>query len=59
MSATLVDRFDSLSRKDEGHCFLEFRNVHTLLLEVRILPFHPCWVELGSTSSVGVSSSHH
>ena len=58
MSSSFVDSFDRLSRKDEGHGFLEFRNIYALLLEVRILSLHPCWVELGSTSSVGVASTH-
>ena len=59
MSSSFVDGLDSFGRKDEGHSFLKFRNIHSLLLEVWVLSFHPCRVELGSTSSVGVASSHY
>lgn len=57
MGATFVDSLDSLSRKDKSDSFLEFRNINTFLLEVGVFADHACWVELGSTSTVRVSST--
>lgn len=59
MGTALVDGLDTASRKDEGDSFLEFRNVDAFLLEVWILTNHAGRVELGSTSSVGVASTHN
>lgn len=58
MSTTLVDGFDSTSREGKGDGFLKLRHINTLLLEVWVLPNHACRVELGSTSTVGVTSTH-
>ncbi len=58
MRAAFVDSLDSLGREGESDGFLEFRHIDTFLLEVWILPDHACRVELGSTSAVGVASTH-
>ena len=58
MRTAFVDGLDSLCRKGESESFLQFRHINALFLEVRILSDHTCRVELGSTSSVGVASTH-
>lgn len=59
MGAAFGDGLPSLGGEGESESFLQFGHVEALLLEIRILPYHACWVELGSTSSVGVASTHH
>lgn len=58
MGTTLVDGLDSTSREGEGDGLLELRHINALLLEVGVLTNHTCRVELGSTSAVGVASTH-
>lgn len=58
MSTVLVDSLDRLGGESEDESLLEFGHVDALLLEVGVLPLHTSWVELGSTSPVGVASSN-
>lgn len=59
MGSALVYSLDSSGSKLESNSLLELGDVDALLLEVRVLPHHTGRVELGSTSPVGVASSHH
>mgnify|MGYP001594451439 CR=1 FL=1 len=58
MGATLVDGFDSTGREDKSDSFLELWHINALLLEVDVFADHASRVELGSTSPVGVTSTH-
>ncbi len=58
MSATLVYRFNSSSRKSKNDSFLEFWYINMLFLEIGILTLGAGWIKLSSTSSVGVASAH-
>jgi hypothetical protein len=57
--AVLGDGLDSFGGEGKGDSLLQLRHINALLLEVRVLPYHPCRVELGSTSAVGVTSTHN
>ena len=57
MGAALVDGFNCSSGESESDSFFEFRHINVLFLEIRIFTLHPRWVELGSASSVGISST--
>lgn len=50
--AIFLNSFDSFGRKKKRHCFFEFRNIHSLSLEVCIFSNHSRWVKLGCTSAV-------
>lgn len=58
MGAVFVDGFDSASGEGKGDGFFEFWDVNALLLEIWVLSNHPGGVEFGSTSPVGVTSTH-
>ena len=58
MCPAFVDGLDRTSGEDEGDGFLKFWHVNALLLEIWVLSNRPSWIELGSTSSVGVTSTH-
>lgn len=59
MSATLVDGFDTASGDGKSDGLLEFRHVDPLLLHIGVATTHTSRVELGSTSPVGVASTHN
>ena len=59
MRTTFLNSFDSFGREGEGDGFLEFRYIDAFLLKVWVLSNHSCRVELGSTSSVGVTPTHN
>lgn len=50
--AVFVDGPDAFGRKREDECFLEFRNIDFLFLEVRILADSAGRIELRSTRTV-------
>ena len=58
MGAAFVDGFDSASGEDEGDSFLELWHINALFLEIGVLPNRPSGIKLGSTSPVGVASTH-
>lgn len=58
MSAAFVDGLDTASGEDESDGFLQFWDVDALFLKIRILANHTGRVKLGSTSAVGVASTH-
>lgn len=59
VDAVLVHGAQALGRDRNGDGFIELRDKHTLLLEVDLLALHPRGVELGSTNTVGVASTHY
>jgi len=59
MGAAFVDSLDSASGEGESDSFLELWDVDALLLEIGVFANKPSRVELGSTGSVGVSTSHY
>jgi len=58
VSSAFVDGFYSAGGEGEGYCLLEFWHIDTLLLKVWVLPRFAGRVKLGSTSPVGVASTH-
>jgi hypothetical protein len=58
VGAALGDSLPSLGREGESEGLLQFRHINALLLEVWVLANHASRVELGSTSSVRVASTH-
>ncbi len=59
VSAVLLDGAEATCRDVDDYGFLEFRNINALFLEIWIATNSWRRVELGSTSTVGVSSSNH
>lgn len=59
MGTSLVYSLDSTSGEYESNSFLQFWYINALLLEIRILAHRASRVELGSTSPVGVASTHN
>lgn len=58
MSTMLLDGLDGTSGEGEGKSFFKLGDVDALLLQIGVLPDHACGVEFGSTSLVGVTSTH-
>ena len=58
MGTVLLNRLDSASGEGEGEGLFEFGDVDALLLQVGIAAAHAARVEFGSTSPVGVASTH-
>lgn len=58
MSAILIDSLDCAGGEGKGDGFLEFRYIDAFLLQVWVPASLSGRVELGSTSPVGVSSTH-
>ena len=58
MGATFVDGLDGAGGENKSDGFLEFRHVNALFLKIGVLANRPCRVKLGSTSPVGVASTH-
>ena len=58
MSSALGDSLPGSGGESESKSLFEFRHVEALFLEIGVLPNHPSRVELGSTSAVGVASTH-
>ena len=58
MGAVFVDSLPSAGGEGESESFLEFGHIDTFLLKIGVLANRPCGVELGSTGSVGVTSTH-
>ena len=56
--AVFGDGLPGTGGEGEGKSFLEFGHINTFLLEIGVLANRPCGVELGSTGSVGVTSTH-
>lgn len=59
VGAVLLDGLQSASRDVEDKSLLEFRNVDTLLLEVRVLSNSTARIELRCSSAVRISTAHH
>jgi len=58
VGAAFVDGFDSASRENEGDSPFQLWHVNALFLEIGVLPNRPSGIKLGSTGSVGVTSTH-
>ena len=58
MRAAFGDGLDGAGGEDEGDGLFQFRHVNALLLEIDLFSHHAGRVELGSTSPVGVASTH-
>ncbi len=58
VGTVFVDSLDGSSREYKVEGLFEFRNVNTLLLKIGVFSNHAGWVKLGSTSTVGVASTH-
>jgi len=56
--AALVNSLDGFGREDKSDSFLKLRYINALFLEVGILADRASRIELGSTSPVGVTSTH-
>ena len=57
-STKFVDCAKSSSRNWKYKCLVEFCHEDTSLVDVWVFSNHTCWIELCSTSSVGISASH-
>jgi len=58
VSAAFVDSFDGTSREDKGDSLFKLRHINALFLEIGVLTDGSCGVKLGSSSPVGVTSTH-
>lgn len=58
MSAALADSFNGSGGEDESDSLFQFRHIDALFLEIDIFPDIARRIELGSTSAVGVTSTH-